>query len=115
VRKLQAFLYFQKGTIMEDVFVNAGLLYEEIGLALRNATLKASQAHMYAEMVYKNKWLPEEIRTIQKMSLDGASDVLDILTELRDTLENKKKVRKRVVINEDRKRIERITVIHGGL
>ena len=100
---------------MKDAFINSGLLYEKIASTIKTVTEEILQANRYCDQLYKTDYLPEDLRQKQSRVLDGTCRAWKALEELKKSFHETKYVRKQAIAIPDRKRIERMTVIRGGL
>jgi len=100
---------------MKDTFINSGLLYERIASTIKTVTKEILQANRYCNQLYKTDYLPEDLRQKQAWVLDGTCKAWKALDELNKSFHETKNIHKQAIVIPDRKRIERMTVIRGGL
>ncbi|MEI7636352.1 MAG: hypothetical protein WCJ37_03550 [Syntrophus sp. (in: bacteria)] len=100
---------------MKDTFINAGLLYEQLGGKIREAMDKVKSSHRRAKGVYDMRYFPEDLRQKQRWVIEESMEVLQALEDIRSILQTSAATKKQAIAIPDRKRIERMTVIAGGL
>lgn len=103
------------GVTMKDKFINATLFYEQIGGKLKEAMSDILSVNQYGNELYDTPWFPEDMKKRCSVYIGWSHDAWNALNQIKSIFEESKAVRKDVHVHPARKKIERITVIRGGL
>ena len=100
---------------MKDKFINATLFYEQIGGKLQEAMSDMLRVNNFGNELYDTPWFPEDMKKRCSSYINWSHDAWNALNQIKTIFEESKAVRKEVNILTERKKIERMTVIRGGL
>jgi len=98
-----------------DVFINQQALYEQVGGILENLD---TDIFIMLSSIKRNadkEWTPEEIKSDVNMAICRSKEARNKIQEIHDIFQAEKTKRAKAIVNSSRKRIERLTVLKGGL
>ena len=103
---------------VKDIFINATLLFENIGATLDNVESNLTTAKLLTDNLQGLQWLPERAQCkagCATKEIEKAKKGIDsIIAFIREGAKSRR-MTKTIVDTEGRKRTERISVIRGGL
>lgn len=100
---------------MKDVFVNKGIFYERIGDLLDQMESELCGVWCRINELYQTDYLPEGLRKKAERARDGHQRVRILLAKIEKIFKEDKAQRSTVHVIKEQKRVERMTVIKGGL
>ncbi|HOI74780.1 MAG TPA: hypothetical protein PLO63_11615 [Syntrophales bacterium] len=98
-----------------DILINRQVLWEEIGPLIDELDTELWWALRHSKRYSEESWLDENVRLRIRWTIDKIKDANNIIQKIISVFERTHKIREKASVNRDKKRIEHLSIIYGGM